>query len=124
MLVNHLRQSLFSSLATTGVENLLRAAVLLVRVVYDCSQLTDEFVRENIKSCSGLADARERLFEAQQLQTTEVRMPQACVGPVQQEQHCQSSLSPSMNEAQDPEVSSDICIAVAGHHAQGYQCTI
>lgn len=36
-------------------------------------QLTDEFVRENIKSADGLADAKEKLFEAQQLRTTEVR---------------------------------------------------
>lgn len=41
------------------------------------AQLTDDFVRENIKMCNDLADARERLFEAQQLRTAEVHLPEA-----------------------------------------------
>ena len=37
------------------------------------AQLTDEFIKENLKSCNDVAGARQELLEAQQLQSAEVR---------------------------------------------------
>lgn len=48
-----------------------------VRTQRDCgvgarAQLTDEFMRENVPQCSGMEDAREKLFEATQQQTAQL----------------------------------------------------
>ena len=85
------------------------------------AQLTDDFVRENIKMCNDLADARERLFEAQQLRTAEVHLPEAHATTSQHARCQQASMTEPRVEFVGPDCSMHF---TAGDNAQNNQRTI
>ncbi len=59
------------TLGTTHAGNPTLPPACLECVLAHTPQLTDEFMQKAIPACSSVADAREKLFEAQQLKTAE-----------------------------------------------------